>query len=273
MSPEASVVQRSLLDGEGLTVRLTRYAPGLVQPDHAHGPASLSLVLAGRLRERGRGADCDLSGGTVGRKPEDWSHAVEFGPDGALILSVEGAQLSRPGDEPAWTRARPAAAQLLRLIIAGGSSELVEEAVLDLAAPGAALGRQDIRAPWLAAARERLLEEPESASINDLARAGGVHRSHFARAFEAAFGVAPSVFRRRIMVDRALRSLLFEGEPAARAAQAGGFFDQSHFSRAVAAQCGAAPGQLLRLLSATGRNIGARKPRRQASRSRPTPQR
>jgi AraC-like DNA-binding protein len=229
----------------------------------------MSLVLAGRLREWGRGAECDLSGGMVGRKPEDWTHAVEFGPEGALILSVEGTPLTPPGRQSGWTRARPAAAQLVRLIVAGGSSDLVEEAVLDLAEPGPALGRHDVRAPWLAAARMRLLEEPETASISELARAGGVHRSHFARAFEAAFGMAPSVFRRRMMVDRALRSLLFEGEPAARAAQAGGFYDQSHFSRAVAAQCGAAPGQLLRLLSAPERNIGARKRRREAAVSRP----
>jgi AraC-like DNA-binding protein len=259
MSAEAPVVQRVLMQRRGMSVRLTQYAPGLIQPRHDHGGASLSVVLAGRFRERAHGGDCDLAAGAVGRKPEEWSHAVTFGPDGALILSVEGGGISEGPVEPSWSKGHDRSRSLLRLIAGGAPAELVEEAAADLAAGKPEPQPRAAPAVWLRSARDRLLEEPEVVSISGLAQASGVHRCHFARAFEAAFGIAPSAFRRRAMVDRAVRAVFIDGHPLAAAAQTAGFFDQSHLSRAVARQWGIPLGTVRRLLRDGGCNIRPRK--------------
>jgi AraC-like DNA-binding protein len=76
---------------------------------------------------------------------------------------------------------------------------------------------------WLIRARERLTSEPD-VRIDELARAAGVHRAHFARALAE----------------------LASGRSLAAAACNAGFADQSHLSRSMRATFGVTPRRLLR---------------------------
>lgn len=228
------------------SARLKRYAPGLRQPSHAHDQAHVSLVLAGGFEESGAGGDRTARAGRAGLRPEGLRHAVRFGQAGALVLTF--APPDRAEGRPAiagpdWTPvlSRDHLRRLVPLLLEGG--EAGEEAAWDLlalcdAADGP--GRPD---PWLRGVRDQLVEAPAGARLTDIAHQAGRHRVHLGRAFLAAYGETPSVFRRRSMLDRAL-CLAAHGLPAALAALDAGFSDQSHFNRACRDFYGLPPGRL-----------------------------
>lgn len=227
-------------------VRLRRYASGLRQPAHAHGAAHLSLVVAGTFEETGPGGETVPRAGQAGLRPDGLRHAVRFGPAGAVVLTlVPPARADGlPGiSVPAWSP-RLSVRHLRRLtplLLEGGDA--AAEAGWDLLALCHAPSRRRPADRWLQGVHDRLLEEPSGAGLTDLARRAGRHRVHLGRAFLAAFGETPSVFRRRAMVDHAL-CLLARGLPAAHAAADAGFADQSHFSRACRDLHGLPPGRL-----------------------------
>ena len=108
----------------------------------------------------------------------------------------------------------------------GGS---IEDAVWDALA-GAPDATDRKHSGWLRKARDELIET--STPIAAVARAAGVHRVHFSRAFAQAFGLPPSAYRRRM---RALRSSVdaLNGRLAADSAYDAGFADQSHMAREI----------------------------------------
>lgn len=229
-------------------VRLKRYAPGLRQPAHAHDAPHLSLVLAGGFQEQSGGAETLALVGRLGLRPEGLRHAVAFGPGGGLVLTFsppanrdETAPAIRG---PAWSPTLPQA-QLRRLVplLLEQGLEALDAGwdLMALASGGATQGSPD---PWLAALRDRLVEAPGDTRLTALAREAGRHRVSMGRAFLAAYGEPPSVFRRRMMVDRAL-SFALTGAPPAQAAVNAGFSDQSHFSRACRDLYGLPPGRLM----------------------------
>src|SRR4051812_4541140 len=64
------------------------YSPGVRMTPHAHEHPSLSLVIAGMLRERmGRAAEV-IRPLSISLMPAGVAHDDEFGPDGARLLSV-----------------------------------------------------------------------------------------------------------------------------------------------------------------------------------------
>lgn len=143
-------------------------------------------------------------------------------------------------DDPPLGRAVRAACAAL----AGPPSwRLARDAALD-AVLHALIPRLGRRAPAAAAtalggdasvarrARERLHDAPaEAIGADALARAAGAgDRFHLARAFRAAYGVAPHAYLVQLRLLRA-RRLLAAGEPPAAVAAACGFSDQSHLGR------------------------------------------
>lgn len=234
------------------TARLSRYGPDLVQSAHDHEAAHLSLLLAGGFEEQSGRRTHSARAGQLGLRPEGLSHAVAFGREGALVLTLAAPVFdgdSRPVTEPAWTP--PLAGRHLRrlvpLIMEGGDA--APEAVWDVLAlldPDRPPPRPD---PWLADVRDQLRACPGPTRVSDLARRAGRHRVHLGRAFLAAYGETPSEFRRRAMLDRAL-GLMASGQPLAAAAVDAGFSDQSHFSRACRDHYGLAPGRLASRLRA-----------------------
>lgn len=227
--------------------RLKRYAPGLRQPAHAHDGAHLSLILAGGFEEADSRGDQTVAAGRTGLRPEGLRHAVRFGPSGALVLTFEPPARAdgRPSvADPAWSPVLPRdhLRRLVPLLLEGG--EAGTEAAWDLLSLCAAPSEPARPDPWLVAVRDRLLQDPSGARLADLAHDAGRHRVHLGRAFLAAWGETPSVFRRRAMLDRAL-CLSARGLAPALAAADAGFADQSHFTRACRDLYGVPPGRLL----------------------------
>ena len=226
--------------------RLRRYAPGFEQAAHEHDAAHLSLVVAGGFEETDTRGVAGVGAGQAGLRPDGMRHGVRFGPQGAVVLTFApppppDARLTVA--DPAWSRVLPRVhlRRLAPLLLEGG--EAGAEAAWDLLAlcrPEAKTPRPD---PWLRAVRDRLVETPGDVRLTDLARTAGRHRGHLGRAFLAAFGETPSVFRRRAMLDRAL-CLAAQGLSAAQAAVEAGFARPSHFPRARRGLYGLPPGRL-----------------------------
>lgn len=223
-------------------VKLTRYAPGLRQRAHTHDAAHLSLVLAGGFEETAGRTQVTFTAGRLALRPEGMRHGGDFQRSGALILACESAVHAGAITAPHWSHPLPAARlrTLLPLLL-----DEEEDAGWDLIALAQADEPRAAPSAWISGVRDRLLEEPAAASLSTIATQAGRHRVHLGRAFLAAFGETPSVFRRRAMLDHALCAMT-RGATAAHAAAEAGFADQAHFTRACRAHFGLTPGQLLR---------------------------
>ena len=229
------------------TARLKRYAAGLDQPAHAHDAAHVSLVVAGGFSETGSRGACTIAAGRTGLRPDGLRHAVRFGSAGAIVLTFEPPPRAdgRPAvSDPAWSPVLPKdhLRRLMPMLLEGGESGL--EAAWDLLALCETAPLRPRADPWLRAVRDQLVETPGAARLTEIAHRVGRHRVHLGRAFLAAYGETPSVFRRRAMLDRAL-CLCALGQPPALAASEAGFADQSHFTRACRDVFGLPPGRLI----------------------------
>ena len=78
-------------------------------------------------------------------------------------------------------------------------------------------------------------------SLLDAARACGLSRSHFSRAFRVATGLTPHQWLQRYRVDAAKQMLLKPRMSIAEIATACGFADQSHFTRVFSRLIGDSP--------------------------------
>ncbi len=81
-------------------------------------------------------------------------------------------------------------------------------------------------------------------SLAELATLAGVDRFHLLRAFRRSLGLPPHLYQTQLRLRHATR-LMRAGEPAAGAAAAVGFADQSHLIRKFKAAYGVTPGQYL----------------------------
>lgn len=235
--------------------QLAYYLPGVRQDTHRHREPHISVVVAGSFRETTPQGDRIVCQGGIGFRADAASHAVCFGPAGALILNVAARDWIAEGLPRAgvrWVGTAPAlACQLVGLARSGGEEacdELADRLLALWAAPSRP-GRRAAGDPpaWLQAAADRLLSEPDETSIAGLARGLGVHRVHLARSFQQHYGMPPSVFRRRAMASRALSAALAGRTGLAGAAAEAGFADQSHMSRVVREWCALGVGDLRRL--------------------------
>jgi AraC family transcriptional regulator len=107
------------------------------------------------------------------------------------------------------------------------------------------------QAPWrggLSSSQERRVKEMLLArlsgdiSLDELAAACGLSRSHFARAFRTSVGQPPHRWLLARRVDRARDLLLLSGLSLAEIAVASGFANQSHFTAVFTRSVGASPG-------------------------------
>jgi AraC family transcriptional regulator len=209
---------------------------------HEHPRACVAVVVRGDVRKRFAGADAELHHGGVVAMPPGEPHQDEFGNDGARLIVVE-----REDGVPAVAWSRDWEATLLAFRIA---RELAaRDSFTPLALEGLALeltaaaGRTPTRVrvqPWLERAREALHERPPS-SAAELAAQVGVHPSHLARSFRAAYGDSVGGYARRLRLEWAAERLARTDEPIACLAAEAGFVDQSHFTRAFKRRFGLTP--------------------------------
>jgi AraC-like DNA-binding protein len=83
--------------------------------------------------------------------------------------------------------------------------------------------------------------------LDELARACGLSRSHFARAFKVAAGMPPLQWLLMQRIEKAKNMLLNSPLPIEDIAHQCGFADQSHFTRAFQKSLGVTPGLWRRL--------------------------
>ncbi|HKE96063.1 MAG TPA: AraC family transcriptional regulator [Povalibacter sp.] len=236
------------LAAAGTHAKLWFYPPGFRQAAHSHEQAHVSIIIGGSIREVCGGRDEIGSGSQLRLRPYEITHQVEFGPDGALILAVEVEDVVTRTTASRWIHRDLSVAQrvLLQWILAEGASAETDvgDCIQDLIADIETESLRGSSPVWLTQARERLLDDPATVRIDTLARAAGVHRAHFARAFQHWFRTSPSLLRRRAMLMRAIAAMA-SGERLAMAAHAGGFADQSHLCRAMRSMMGTTPNHLM----------------------------
>lgn len=243
---------RTLCETAAFTARLVHYAPGVRHAEHEHSRAQISFLLLGDALEIVGPRAAEVSVAASGIKPAGIRHAAAFGRNGALMLAFDLADGVEPGpfdwSEPCRWRMLPPS--LLGLIgTALGRGSLADGDVYwDILAHGQEEACRGRPVPgWLGRARERIADDPADADIAALAAEAGVHRVHFSRSFQRAFGMAPSLYRQRCMAARGLSGVLAK-DPLADAAAAAGFADQSHMTRTMRKQTGLNPRQLRALL-------------------------
>lgn len=240
--------------------RFAYYAPGLRMPMHSHDVAQFSCLLAGSARETTRRGAFDPDPALMEAKPAGFAHANEFGPDGALLLSINLPQAEIDDADPLlldeW-RVRPATGVRrewaeLAALMASETAELcdLEEVTVDLLAglvgEDADLARS---APprWLA--RARIAVRETDFSFQAIANDAGVHRVHLARAFRRHFNRSMTEERRQARIGAAVRRLIHDGADACSAGHDAGFADQSHFTRTLRRQAGLTPARLRALFA------------------------
>lgn len=102
---------------------------------------------------------------------------------------------------------------------------------------------------WLTMAREAIRDDPRHLTIGHVARLAGVHRVHFSTTFRNYYGVPPSVYRRNVLVARAVTETVCAPGSLTRVAYDVGFSDQSHMSRSLREVVGISPRSLRKFLA------------------------
>jgi AraC family transcriptional regulator len=77
--------------------------------------------------------------------------------------------------------------------------------------------------------------------LRNAAVIGGVHETHFSRAFRRHVGMTANAYRLRVRIRHASKLLLTTNASVARIALACGFSDQSHLTRAFSQELGLGP--------------------------------
>src|SRR4030095_14610330 len=168
--------------------RLWFYPPGLRQAAHSHEQAHVSIISGGSIREICGRRDEIGFGSQLRLRPHEITHQVEFGPQGALILAVDVEHIVSRTTATSWIHRDLCVAQrvLLKWVLAESVSAGADvgDCIQDLVA---SIETESLRGSpplWLTQAREGLIEDPAAVRIDALARAAGVHRAHFSRAFQ-----------------------------------------------------------------------------------------
>ena len=229
-------------------VTLTRLAPGLRLPRHAHEKGTLNVVLDGHFGEAVGRCRMETHGpATAILKPAGAVHenvvgkslveclVVDFrGSDPRAVMMRRSAEVARVGGR-------------LRVELARHpdvSSLVIEELVVLLVAESTATPSpvRCVGDRWLEQARELLHEEPGPQSLGELGRRVDRHPVYVARAFRARFGCSVGEYARHLRLERARRLLHDRRVTLLEAADRAGYSDQSHMTRDFQRQYRTSPG-------------------------------
>ena len=247
--------RREVWRSDNRFARLTYYPPGAAMASHAHETDQFSILLLGGFRETSSRDEADLRGYCAGFKAAGAVHENRFGPDGALILSVDAPACPHAGASWRWRRLAGdfQAAPIVRTLIDGDigdeTGDLIEDLIVAVKHPRNDESRRPAPAGWLRRVREQIDDAPEAAGLGALAAVAGVHYAHLSRAFGQAYGAPLSLYRRRVMAMRAASAIVAGASRPASAATDAGFSDQAHLTRVMRAELGLTPRRLARLFA------------------------
>jgi AraC family transcriptional regulator len=237
-------------------VREVAYSPRLLQARHAHEETTVTLVVAGSLRETvGRTQEIARALSIV-VKPGDTEHADQFGESGArtVQISLTGCDAATLRDwEPSartwrWTHAGPAVPaflQLLALLRARPhDGALLERGVTEVLSSLREVPDDSRRVPpaWLRTVREEIDDTGSGVRVRDLAARAGVHPVYLARQFRRFYGSSVISYLQRRRVTRAADLIASSSLGLSTVAFKAGFADQSHLNRSFRAGTGFTPG-------------------------------
>jgi AraC family transcriptional regulator len=240
-----------------------RFAPGLRLVRHHHDEPNFVVTRTGCFERSSSRRRLTLTPGTVFTEPAGEPHANEFASTGATVLIVQ--PLRRPADFSTLERrafdtqstfasypAARLAAEIAREVQFGDAytSLAIDGLVLQMLSVALRAGervRACDRPGWLDQVVEIIHDEPaHRLSITALSKTTGIHPSHLARAFRAAYGVSLGRFARNVRLDAAAAALATTSQTISRIASDAGFADQSHFTRAFKRCRGMTPAQFRR---------------------------
>lgn len=249
MSPRSLKIARS----DDIAVSLNHYPSGTVQPKHNHSNTQVSFLIMGGFAERSEGRDFTPLARQFGIMPAGHGHQVQFGEDGALMLSIDCyLDTENGGQRRNWTQFDGSTARMLQIVRGGGSESLplARDILAHLEDQHEEHAQSMRNAPnWLKAGIEQLVEEPET-SVSDLAKLAGVHRVHFSRVFQRHCGLSPTEFRLLRRSAIAMRRSLDRDVSLAQAAVEAGFADQAHWTRTCRILTGLTPSSFREKFSA-----------------------
>ena len=81
-------VRARKVEGERITLAVVELAPGALVPEHRHEAEQLGIVIEGRVTFTIDGETRELGPGGTWRILSERPHAVQAGPDGAVVLDV-----------------------------------------------------------------------------------------------------------------------------------------------------------------------------------------
>ena len=238
------------------TLREVVYRPNLLQERHAHDETTVTLVVAGSLRETvGRTQEIARALSIV-VKPGDTEHADQFGASGArtvqISLTARDAADLRAWEPSArtwrWTHAGPAVPAFLHLLSGlrahPGDDALIDRGVTDVLSSLREVPDDSRREPpaWLRSVREEIDDTGSGMRVGDLAARAGVHPVYLARQFRRFYGSSVVSYLQRRRVTRAADLIASSSLGLSTVAFQAGFADQSHLNRSFRAGTGFTPG-------------------------------
>jgi AraC family transcriptional regulator len=237
-------------------VREVAYQPRLLQQRHAHAETTITLVLAGSLRETVGSTQEIARALSVVVKPGDTEHADQFGDRGArtvqIALSERDASVVREWEPSTrtwrWTHAGPTVPAFLRLFTLlrcrPREDALIASGVADVIASlrGIPDDSRCTAPAWLRQVREEIDDTGSSMRVRHLAASAGVHPVYLARQFRRFFGSSVVSYLQRQRVRRAAELIATSSMPLSAVAFQAGFADQSHLTRSFRAGTGLTPG-------------------------------
>jgi AraC-like DNA-binding protein len=239
-------------------------------PRHAHEGYAVGVVESGAHGFGARGQRWEaVPGRVILVNPEDVHDGGPAGADGAysyrmlyldpaLLRAIVSESAGRSVPAPFFPSAvvddpdLSAGILLLHRTLEIANSRLEQDGCLTEAVLGMALRHANLQVVTEPSRPERhplgraldYLEchFAEDVSLGTLAELAGLDRFRLLRRFRRRFDLTPHAYQTLLRL-RYTRSLLLDGEPAASAAIAAGFADQSHMIRKFKAVYGVTPGQ------------------------------
>jgi AraC family transcriptional regulator len=188
--------------------------------------------------------------------PEAETHSDQFHAAGGQVYSVEmeanwlarireSAPILNRRAELRRGRTEALVARLLRELEEPDAffPLAIESIALELLVEAERESRAALREPpWLRVVDEVLRDRlDETLSLEEIARASGVHRVHLARAFRRHRGYTIGEYIRRLRTECAASQLRLTDKPIVEIALAAGFGDQSQLCRVFKRQTGFTP--------------------------------
>ena len=245
------------LERDHVSISVTRHAPALRTPAHAHDTLLLHYVLSGLYQESVRGRSVSLGPGWLLYKPPEQTHWNEFRDGGAVTLRFEFRPTALAGLE-AHVPDRLDAVRSPRIAVLGGRVEhelrrpdglsalVAHSLAYELVAALARMSKSGARGVSEMARRCAEIIDvrfSDPLALGGLAEELGVSRSVLARQFRTVYGLSVGEYlrqRRVSFVADALRG--HTSRSLADLALAAGFSDQSHLTRSFKRVYGQPPG-------------------------------